>query len=848
MIEVLPQPFFLKKIRDRNAVGEAFRQLLKAAPSELHIKSVAMPANMKTYIQAAEKDIASEQNDNCRAMGQEYIERLRHAEQSGVMRRFFISFPYEGKASGYTKEAADEAVWQLNIDAERIAASLAACGNETVPYERSDPNGQTARIFYTLLNRRTSAKVPFEEHAAEVGRRYFERCQNEDFYIPPADVIAPKRISFRDGRYVTADGTYYSFLYIPNNGYNPLVVTGWLDSFVNSFVGVDVDIFLRKSPKEEHLADIRRKIGHQTVNVDTPNRATEGFAASSAALEAGYYMLNGLNAGQDFYDIGIIITASGDSPAEADFKANELKKTAARFDIRLRDLRWQEEAAFMSVLPLCEPDEELFRKIKRNALTEGAASVYPFTTFQMLHENGTYFADDMATGAPVIVDPFDRSVFNNPHIFVCGETGAGKSVTIQLLALRNRIRHIPVFILAPEKQDEFRRLCEAVGGQFVSIGTGSPSRINIMEIFMKERSGQARRRLIDGSDGTQSQLAEKVSSLLEFFQLYITDMDLEEKQLLDEAIVRTYAHYGITHDNDSLWADEKKRAYKTMPILSDLIRELEQIGALRIARIAKALTVGAGQHFNGRTNIDVENDFFVIGLENNTEDFLGLSIYAAMEYCWTKIKEDRTRNKLLIIDEWWKMAFDPIAANKSLEISKLARAYGCSMVIATQQMSDILAVENGKYGNAVLNNCAAKILMGMKKKDIDSVRDMVGLTDAECRRIERFKAGQGLFIAGENRMPLQFNPSETEKLLTFTDHDTLLRYAELQRQKYLAGMRGSDAEMMEDIFGKTAFVTEDMDTSDASAKRFIDAELIPYEAITQERFTLEKEGENDIRS
>ena len=754
ILEVQPVPFFLKRIRERNAIGEAFQALLKAAPDEIHIKSIAVPADLSGHISSLEKDRETEKNANCRAMGLEYKDRLEHAERNGVTRRFFISIPYTGRKESLSRQVLEEAVQQLNGEASRIAASLSACGNSVVPQDPDDPNGQSARLLYSLLNRNTSLQVSFEKRVESVYRKYAERFQDRSFYIPPAEYIAPEKISFRDRRYVICDGMYYSFLCIPNDGYNPQVVTGWLDGFVNSFVGVDVDIFLKRQPKEDLMNDIRRKIGHSTVSVQDNNTATSAYETSSAVLDAGYYFLNGLNGAQDYYDMGIMITACGRSPAEVERKITELKKTARQFDLKLRDLRYQEEEAFFSALPLCSPDKTIFSKIKRNVLTEGAATVYPFTTFQMIHENGTYFADDLGTGSPVIPDLFYRPVFNNPHVFVCGETGAGKSVAIQLLALRSRIRHIPVFILAPEKQDEFRRLTEAVGGQFISIGAGSATRINIMEIFMKDRLGQEKKKLIDGTEKDGSYLAEKVSTLLEFFQLYIHDLDLEEKQILDEAIIRTYEKFGITMDNESLWKDETKQEYKPMPILSDLVQELEKSGASRIARITKTLTVGAGQHFNGQTNVDVNNDFFVIGLEHNTEDFLGLSIYTAMDYCWSKIKEDRTKNKLLIIDEWWKMAFNPIAANKSLEISKLARAYGCSMVIATQQMSDILAVEDGKYGSAVLNNCATKILMSMKKKDIDSVREMVGLTDAECRKIERFRAGQGLFIAGENRMTL----------------------------------------------------------------------------------------------
>ena len=148
-----------------------------------------------------------------------------------------------------------------------------------------------------------------------------------------------------------------------------------------------------------------------------------------------------------------------------------------------------------------------------------------------------------------------------------------------------------------------------------------------------------------------------------------------------------------------------------------------------------------------------------------------------MEFLWTKIKEDRSSSKVLIMDEWWKMAYNPIAAERTMEIARLARAESCSMVIATQQMSDILAVENGKYGNAILNSCSTKIIMGLENKDIQSIREMVELSKEETQSIKEFEKGEALMLTGENRMRIKFSPSKTEQALTFTDQETINKVA-----------------------------------------------------------------------
>jgi len=829
VLEVLPVPFFLKKISEQNKIADTFESMLKAAPKFLHFKSVSIPADLSLQIQDVEKNIEAETNANCKKMGEEYRQTLISGQAFGVTRKFYISFPYTGITKGPRKASIPEITYSLNNDANRIIAALNSCGNSVIdPCTKDNPNEEIAKTFYMLYNRDHFVEEPFEEHFNEVCLKYQEHFMGESFFIPPAEYIAPKQMVFSNSKYLVIDGTYYSFLYIPQNGYNTNVIAGWLDNFINSFNGVDVDVFLKQLDRRQLDGSLQRNIGHSEVNIHDSAAITDAFRTSNAKLSAGKYIWNGLNSGQDFYYMSCIITVCGKTPKEVEYKKEELKKTARTMNVTLHENLFECKQSFDAVLPCSMYDDRFMEKMRRNVLTSGAASLYPFTTFQIIDSDGLYIADD-TNGSPTIIDMFNRERFNNPHIFICGESGAGKSVTLLLIALRARIKHLPVFILAPEKQDEFRRVCDAIGGQFVSIGVGSPNRINIMEIFPKDESEEEMRRLIDGvnPDDSSSALEQKLATLSEFLQIHITDITNEEKQLLNEAIIETYRKKGITKENSSLWADDSHKKYKKMPILSDLVGELaSKPETIRLSRITKLLTEGTGAHFNGETNINLNNDFFVIGLEHNTKDLLGLSIYMAMDYAWSKIKANRTKQKFLVIDEWWKLAFNPLAAEKSLEIAKIARSYGCSMVLSTQQMSDILAVENGLYGDKVLNNCASKILMSMKEKDIYLVKEMVDLTDAECNKISKFKAGQGLFIAGDNRISLKFNPSETERPLVFTDNETLIKYAQLKKQAQIE-------EQQREAMANAVDINKEFESTDEAAKKLNVCELISTEEWEQ---------------
>lgn len=798
IMEVKPITFLLLSHREQAGIAAAFRDVLKTAPSTLQLTVITLPADLSVQIEKLKDDYAAETSPACRNIDIEYGNKLLESEKTGKTRRFFLSFEYEGNTQGFAKPDIDSVADWMNRQANAIAASLAGCGNEVIGCDPENPNLQSAEILYTFLNRPDIRSEPFSKHAEEVLGRYFSYSQEPDCYVPPAEYLAPKTMSFIDRRYAVINGRYYSFAYISPNGYNPTVVAGWLTPYINSYKNVDLDIYLQRVPKEQIVNKIRRNLTYNRVTAGDVSDISQSYEAAMNGVNAGYYLKNGLSNGEDFYHMAVMITVSGETPQIVDAKMEELRRFALASDIVLHEFAWQEEAAFFSSLPLARMDRRLFEKCRRNVLTSDAASVYPFTAFEMNDPDGIYFGDDMHGGSLAVIDIFNQKRFTNSNMFICGQTGAGKTFTLLLMAIRMRIKHIPVYIIAPEKEHEFRRVCSAVGGQFIQLGAGSPNRINIMEIFRRRETAVQAEDLIDGPYERMSYLAEKVQTLKTFFSLLITDITIEEKQLLDEAIMRTYRRFGITNDNSSLYDpdDPSHSRYRKMPVISDLRQELAaNPPTRRLANIVAILTSGSGSSFDGQTNVSLDNDFTVLGLEHLSGDMLPMGIYMAMDFLWSKIKEDRTRKKALFIDEWWKLAYNPVAAAYSLEIAKVIRAYGGSMVIATQQMKDILAIDDGKFGAGVLNNCKIKILMQMENDDAEAVRKIMNLTSAEAAGIAKFRKGEGLLAAGTNDMSIRFVASDSEYDLITTDRSDLARMTD-ERLKNLSRKEEEEQQLL----------------------------------------------------
>ena len=258
----------------------------------------------------------------------------------------------------------------------------------------------------------------------------------------------------------------------------------------------------------------------------------------------------------------------------------------------------------------------------------------------------------------------------------------------------------------------------------------------------------------------------------------IPDITYEEKQLLDEALIKTYEKYGITFENSSLWDPDNPGEYKEMPILGDLYEEMLKEGdkLSRIATILKRFVTGSANAFNRRTNVDLENQYIVLDLSSLSDELLPLGMFIALDYVWDKTKEDRTKKKAIFIDEVWQL-LGATATDRSakfvLDIFKLIRGYGGCAVAATQDITDFVSYKDGIYGKAVIFNSKIKFVMKLEPKAAEAVKEMLDLTDTEVGECTRFEQGQGLLIADTSHVIVQVESSQHENDIITTRQSEL---------------------------------------------------------------------------
>ncbi|MCL2816541.1 MAG: ATP-binding protein, partial [Oscillospiraceae bacterium] len=595
--------------------------------------------------------------------------------------------------------------------------------------------------------------------------------------IPANEFFAPESIDFTHGHYVKMDGVYHSYLLVPSNGYKTQVPAGWLSLFVNAGDGIDLDIFLSKQPKERIIQKLGQQIRINRSKIKDASDTNTDWDDLEGAIRSGYFLKEGLAGNEDFYYLNLLVTVTADSVEALDWRINEMKKLLLSQDMAVVSCSFREEQAFLSALPLVLLEKKLFERSKRNILTSGAASCYLFTSYEMCDDNGILLGVNKYNNSLIIVDIFNSRAYKNANMAILGTSGSGKTFTMQLMALRMRRKGIQVFIVSPLKGHEFHRACSNIGGEFIQISPASRNCINVMEI---RRADKTVDELLDGPSMEKSELAAKIQRLHIFFSLLIPDMSYEERQLLDDALIKTYAVKGITHNNNTLedpdnFADPG--SYREMPVLGDLYEVLKKNAETkRLANIINRLVHGSASTFNQQTNVNLENKYTVLDISELTGDLLTVGMFVALDYVWDKAKEDRTQEKAIFIDECWQLIganSNRLAAEFVLEIFKIIRGYGGSAICATQDLNDFFALDDGKYGKGVINNAKTKIILNLEDDEAQRVQSILNLSEAEVMEITHFERGNGLISTNNNNITVEFKSSQLEKDLITTDRREL---------------------------------------------------------------------------
>ncbi len=415
----------------------------------------------------------------------------------------------------------------------------------------------------------------------------------------------------------------------------------------------------------------------------------------------------------------------------------------------------QQEQGFNSTVP--QLTDQL--QIRRNMSTGALSTSFPFTSADLSQDSGILYGLNMHNHGLVI---FDRFSLENGNSVVFAKSGAGKSFLVKLEALRSMMFGTEVFIIDPE--NEYQRMCDAVGGAYVRLSLNSNTRINpfdLPQVVDAEEADNALRsnlitlhgllRLMMG--GAQAQMAANGAAVM-------PALAPSEEADLDAALIETYAKAGITPDPLTHTGQPP-----TIADLYDTLLHMGGTGPQLAQRLRKYTTGTFAGIFSQQSNIDINNPLVVFNIRDLEDELRPVAMYIVLNYIWNKTKSDQ-RKRMLVVDEAWQLMKYEDSANFMFSLAKRARKYNLGITTITQDVEDFMG---SRMGRAIVANASMQFLLKQSSSAVDVLSDVFKLTAEEKKRLSQFPVGQGLFFAGQNHVHIQVVASPTEASLITTN-------------------------------------------------------------------------------
>lgn len=566
------------------------------------------------------------------------------------------------------------------------------------------------------------------------------------------DLISPASM-FVQPMLIELNGKFITTLFVTT--YPRYISVGWFSPIINYPSPLDVAMYFYPVRSEIILKQLKNKVGSLEAQLMSDReKGAPRDPLRETALQDIERLRDDLTQGTEkFFQFSLYITLYANSKEELLKLVDRMEGIIGSKLIYSKRSFYQSEQGFNSTMPLC--NDEL--QIAFNMNSSPVASSFPFVSSELTSDRGILYGINRHNNSLVI---FDRFSLQNPNAVIFATSGAGKSYAVKIEILRSLMLGTEVIIIDPE--NEYKYLCDAVGGSFINISLNAETKMNPFDLP----------RSISDNSKPVDIIRSAVITLKGLIRLMVGELSHLEDSLVDRALIETYAKKDITPDSDL--------SKVTPPLMSDFQAVLEGMegGEDLVMRIKKYTEGTFAGLFNSPTNIDVKNQLISFSVRDLEDELKPIAIYTIINYIWNTVRSS-VKKRILVVDEaWWLMQRED-SAKFLFAIVKRCRKYYLGVTTISQDVNDFLT---SAYGQAIVNNSALQLLLKQSPAAIALVQKTFMLTDGEKYLLLECNAGEGIFFAGNKHVAIYVKASSTEDQIVTTDPRQILEIASAKRE------------------------------------------------------------------
>ena len=472
-----------------------------------------------------------------------------------------------------------------------------------------------------------------------------------------------------------------------------------------------------------------------------------------------------------------------DLEKETELLASEMAKTL----IDIKPAWAIQEEAFRTNLPFNDNLLKKSHSFDRNSM----ATVFPFFSSEVGHENGIPIGFDKQTGLPILFDNFS-STLSNYNMVIFGKSGAGKGVTIKTITSRSSVL-MGIESLALDAEGEYGVVADALGGVNVTISPNSNTIINFFdvepEIIKDEITGRERAVL-----NIENKVEDVTQALLTMARGSTRSEEVNEltKQIIAESVAEEYEARGITDDVNSIFEDNDQskrfsknyigRVKKEMPTIGSWYKRVLRKGMenenpdyrFHYSYLSKVMRQyvreynGQMAYFDGQSTFELLDGtpFINLDISQLEERFARpLAQQILLSWIWEKYvkknSEDKEKaaKKRVLIDEAWMLLPYPEAVDFLNTMARRARKRNVSLAVISQKFQDFYEKPEAQ---AVLTSSDTKLFLAQDKSEIPYIKEVFKLSEGEAAFLTTCSRGEGLLKVGSDTAIIAIRPTKKE--------------------------------------------------------------------------------------
>ena len=241
-----------------------------------------------------------------------------------------------------------------------------------------------------------------------------------------------------------------------------------LKSLIETNINMNVSIFYEKQDQFKTIKDLTYHIGNVGVELKDGNKNREDIDIAAFTYNDAKYIRKEMQINnEDLYFLYIYINVFSEDEKELEYSLNKIEGLVQSKGMQTKRANFREEQLFLSTIPLMENNIDIKDAAKRNVLTSGLLSTYPFVSSSIFDENGIFIGKNIYNNSLVFIDRYNTNKYKNANMCIFGTSGAGKSFYTKLLILRYRLFGIEQYIIDPDR--EYLNLCRELKGTEIKI-------------------------------------------------------------------------------------------------------------------------------------------------------------------------------------------------------------------------------------------------------------------------------------------------------------------------------------------------------------------------------------------